>query len=48
VDDPARAGELLDRAQRLQERFPTYYGDAWVALGHAMLRTSALGGCPTE
>jgi endoglucanase len=47
ADDPARAGELLDRAQRLQERFPTYYGGAWVALGHAMLRTSALGGCPT-
>ena len=47
ADDPARAGELLDRAQRLQERFPTYYGGAWVALGHAMLKTSALGGCPT-
>ena len=42
-----RAGNaLLDRAQALDGRQPTYYGDAWVALGRVMLQTRQLGSCP--
>ena len=36
---------LLDRAQGLNDRHPTYYGAAWVALGRVLLTTHLLGGC---
>jgi hypothetical protein len=38
--------ELVHVAAQLQQRFPTYYGAAWVALGRIMLTTSLLGECP--
>jgi hypothetical protein len=37
----ARDG-LLDSADALNRRFPTYYGAAWVALGRVMLTTNLL------
>jgi endo-1,4-beta-D-glucanase Y len=37
----ARDG-LLDEAEALDRRFPTYYGSAWVALGRLMLTTKLL------
>jgi endoglucanase len=37
---------LLGRAQAEDAAHPTYYGAAWVALGRALLSTTALGGCP--
>jgi hypothetical protein len=37
----ARDG-LLDSAEALDRRFPTYYGAAWVALGRIMLTTNLL------
>jgi endoglucanase len=40
----ARDG-LLDEAQALDLRFPTYYGAAWVALGRIMLTTKLLDAC---
>ena len=40
----ARDG-LLDEAQALDARFPTYYGAAWVALGRIMLTTKLLDAC---
>jgi endoglucanase len=43
--DRRAAAQLLDRAEALDERSPTYYGAAWVALGRAMLTTDLLGGC---
>lgn len=36
----------LDQASALQQRYPTYFGAAWVALGRIMLDTSWLGRCP--
>lgn len=36
---------LLDAAEALDRRSPTYYGAAWVALGRIMLTTSALHPC---
>jgi endoglucanase len=44
--DSDGAASRLDAATALQERYPTYYGAAWVALGRIMLSTSLLGGCP--
>ena len=41
--DAAAAG--LDAAGALQQRYPTYFGAAWVALGRIMLSTSLLGAC---
>ena len=38
--------ERLDEAAQLQQRSPSYYGAAWVALARIMLTTSLLGGCP--
>lgn len=38
--------ERLDAAAQLEQRSPTYYGAAWVALGRIMLTTSLLGECP--
>jgi endoglucanase len=40
----ARDG-LLDAAEALDRRFPTYYGGAWVALGRLMLTTRRLDAC---
>jgi endoglucanase len=40
----ARDG-LLDEAEALDARFPTYYGAAWVALGRIMLTTKLLNAC---
>jgi endoglucanase len=40
----ARDG-LLDEAEALDRRFPTYYGAAWVALGRIMLTTRLLDAC---
>ena len=37
--------KLLNEAERLNARTPTYYGGAWVALGRLMLTTSLLGPC---
>lgn len=44
--DPRAAAKLLDRAQAFDGAHPTYYGDAWVALGRVMLQTHWLGSCP--
>jgi endoglucanase len=44
--DADAAAERLDAATALQQRYPTYYGAAWVALGRIMLSTSLLGACP--
>ena len=38
--------ERLDAAAQLEQRSPTYYGAAWVALGRIMLTSSLLGECP--
>jgi endo-1,4-beta-D-glucanase Y len=46
--DADAAAERLDAATALQQRYPTYYGAAWVALGRIMLSTSLLGGCPDD
>jgi endoglucanase len=40
----ARDG-LLDEAEALDRRFPTYYGASWVALGRIMLTTRLLDAC---
>lgn len=40
----ARDG-LLDAAESLDRRSPTYYGAAWVALGRIMLTTNLLDAC---
>ena len=37
--------ELLDRADKLDDEFPTYYGSAVIALGRLMLTTNKLGAC---
>ena len=38
--DSSAAGELRTRATTLARQDPTYYGDAWVALGPALLEGS--------
>jgi endoglucanase len=38
-------GKLLDAAEALDRRSPTYYGAAWVALGRMMLTTRQLAAC---
>jgi endoglucanase len=43
--DEDAAADLLDRAQDLDERHPSYYGAAWVALGRLLLTTDALQHC---
>ncbi|HKN95174.1 MAG TPA: glycosyl hydrolase family 8 [Thermoleophilaceae bacterium] len=40
------AASLLGRAQAFDGAHPSYYGDAWVALGRVMLQTHLLGSCP--
>jgi endo-1,4-beta-D-glucanase Y len=42
---PAARDGLLDEAEALDKRFPTYYGAAWVALGRIMLTTNLLDAC---
>lgn len=42
------AAARLDAAAVLQQRYPTYFGSAWVALGRIMLTTSLLGECPEK
>ena len=44
--DRAEADSLLTSASRLDRRYPTYYGDAWVALSRLLTTTDRLGGCP--
>jgi endo-1,4-beta-D-glucanase Y len=44
--DADGAAARLDAASALQQRYPTYFGAAWVALGRIMLSTSLLGVCP--
>jgi endoglucanase len=43
--DRQAASRLLDRAERLDEEHPSYYGGAWVELTRAMLKPGALGTC---
>lgn len=38
----------LDRAVEVGRTRPTYYGDAWAALGWMLLTEPSLGGCPPE
>ena len=40
-----RATELLDAADALDARAPTYFGAAWIALARLWLDTDLLGGC---
>ena len=42
---PADRDGLLDEAEALDRRTPTYYGAAWVALGRIMLTTKLLDAC---
>jgi len=42
---PAARDGLLDQAEALDRRSPTYYGAAWVALGRLMLTTKLLDAC---
>lgn len=44
--DERSAADLLDAAEALEGRRPSYYGAAWVALGRVMLETDRLGPCP--
>jgi endoglucanase len=39
------AWTLLDDAQAVASTYPTYYGDAWVALGRLLLQTDRLARC---
>jgi cellulose synthase (UDP-forming) len=44
---PDEALRVLAQSDALDQRFPTYYGAAWNALGRIMLTTNLLpGGCP--
>ncbi|MFJ3384237.1 MULTISPECIES: glycosyl hydrolase family 8 [unclassified Curtobacterium] len=44
----AAASKDIDRADRTAATTPTYYGDAWAALGATMLTSDVLGGCATS
>jgi endo-1,4-beta-D-glucanase Y len=46
--DPDERDRLLAEAAALERERPSYYGAAWVALGHALLATDLLGGCALE
>lgn len=41
----SEAARLLDAAEALDKRAPTYYGSAWVALGRVMLTSDKLDAC---
>jgi endoglucanase len=43
---PSAASQLLNRASAQAASTPTYYGDAWVALGRVLLDTNWLSPCP--
>jgi endoglucanase len=43
--EPSERDALLERAEILGERHPTYYGAAWIALGRLMLTTDRFGPC---
>ena len=43
--DNQASATLLAAADRQSARFPTYYGDAWVALGRILLDTTWLSPC---
>jgi len=38
----------LERADRTAATTPTYYGDAWLAIGSTMLTSDVLGGCASD
>ncbi|PZF20082.1 glycoside hydrolase [Curtobacterium sp. MCLR17_045] len=38
----------LERADRTAANTPTYYGDAWLAIGSTMLTSDVLGGCASD
>lgn len=44
--DRVGAESDLAAADAVQQRSPTYFGAAWVALGRLALQTEELGGCP--
>ena len=44
--DEDAAVAALRAATRAQQHEPTYYGDAWAALGPVLLTSDTLGGCP--
>jgi endoglucanase len=46
--DPAARDALLDEAAAQDQRSPTYYGAAWVALGRALLQDDVLDPCEDE
>jgi len=43
--DAAARDQLLDEAESLDRRYPTYYGSAWVALARLTLTTDRLASC---
>lgn len=43
--DPQARDQLLAQAQSVNDRFPTYYGSAWIAVARIELFSSADGGC---
>lgn len=42
---PRAAANLFAQAQRINRRFPTYFGAAWIAVAQVELTSNALGGC---
>jgi endoglucanase len=42
---PQARDQLLAAAQAINNRFPTYYGAAWIAIARVELFSSVLGGC---
>jgi len=43
--DGRAAGQLLRHAGQVQQRYPTYYGSAWNALGMTLLTSRSLSAC---
>ncbi len=46
--DRSAAAHILDRATAQAARAPSYYGDAWLALGRLWLTTPRLDGCALQ
>ncbi len=42
---PSAASALMAQAQQINNRFPTYFGAAWIAVAQVELDSNALGGC---
>lgn len=42
---PAARDALLAQAQAIDNRFPTYFGAAWIAVARVELESAVLGGC---